>query len=290
MHPFIHPFNPAVNPLWEARSEWEVFKALARIFSEMAKKVFPGPVREIVTTPLLHDTPDELAQPYGRVADWMTGEAEPIPGKTMPHVHVVERDYGAVYEKMTALGPLVAEKPFGVKGIAWSAREEYECLKRLLGTVSDGVAGGCPRLATERDVAEAILTLSSTTNGKMAVKAWAALEQKTALHLRDLAEERAEERFTFDAITAQPKPVITSPAFSGSETGGRRYSPFTTNVEKKIPWRTLTGRQHFYLDHELLLEFGEMLATYKPTLAHTPFLPGQRRPDARGARKWSCST
>ncbi|PTQ51806.1 MAG: Respiratory nitrate reductase alpha chain [Hydrogenibacillus schlegelii] len=280
MHPFIHPFNPAVNPLWEARSEWEVFKALARIFSEMAKKIFPGPVREIVTTPLLHDTPDELAQPYGRVADWKTGEAEPIPGKTMPHVHVVERDYGAVYEKMTALGPLVAEKPFGVKGIAWSAREEYELLKRTLGMATGGTAGGCPRLATERDVAEAILTLSSTTNGKMAVQAWAALEQKTALHLRDLAEERAEERFTFDAITAQPKPVITSPAFSGSETGGRRYSPFTTNVEKKIPWRTLTGRQHFYLDHELLLEFGEMLATYKPTLAHTPFLPGQSRPDA----------
>ncbi|HEY8394027.1 MAG TPA: nitrate reductase subunit alpha [Thermaerobacter sp.] len=278
LHPFIHPFNPAVGPLWEARSEWETFKALARTFSEMARKAFSGPVKDIVITPLLHDTPDELAQPYGRVTDWKKGEAEPVPGRTMPHVHVVERDYGAVYEKMTALGPLIAEKPFGIKGITWSAREEYELLQQTLGTVSEGVARGCPRLTSERDVAETILTLSSTTNGNQAVKAWAALEKRTALSLRDLAEGRREERFTVDAITAQPKPVITSPAFSGSETGGRRYSPFTTNVERKIPWRTLTGRQHFYVDHELFLEFGEMMATYKPPLAPEPFAP-DRRPE-----------
>ena len=30
------------------------------------------------------------------------------------------------------------------------------------------------------------------------------------------------------------KTVITSPAFTGSEKGGRRYSPFTTNVERLI--------------------------------------------------------
>ena len=31
------------------------------------------------------------------------------------------------------------------------------------------------------------------------------------------------------------------------------------------PWRTLTGRQHFYFDHPLYLQYGEHLPCYKPT-------------------------
>jgi nitrate reductase alpha subunit len=45
---------------------------------------------------------------------------------------------------------------------------------------------------------------------------------------------------------------------------GRAYSPFTLNVEDLVPWRTLTGRQHFYLDHQKYLEWGEHLPVYKP--------------------------
>lgn len=279
MHPFIHPFNPAVSPQWESRSDWDIFKELARAFSQMAAHQFNGPQKDIVTTPLLHDSPDELAQPYGLVRDWSKGQCEPVPGKTMPHIHVVERDYASVYEKMISLGPLVKNRPFGTKGIVWSASEEYDRLKRVLGVRrGTGVSEGRPDLSTDRNVAEAILTLSSTTNGKMAVKAWEALEKKTSLHLKDLAEERAEECFTFEEIAARPKTVITSPAFSGSEKGGRRYSPFTTNVERLIPWRTLTGRQQFYIDHEMLREFGETLATFKPPLKHAPFHPNSKRP------------
>jgi nitrate reductase alpha subunit len=52
-------------------------------------------------------------------------------------------------------------------------------------------------------------------------------------------------------------------------TKGRAYSPFTLNVERLIPWRTLTGRQHFYLDHENYLAWGEHLPVYKPKPDHT---------------------
>jgi nitrate reductase alpha subunit len=45
---------------------------------------------------------------------------------------------------------------------------------------------------------------------------------------------------------------------------GRTYSPFSYNVEEMVPWRTLTGRQHFYLDHPGYIQFGEHLPTYKP--------------------------
>ena len=60
--------------------------------------------------------------------------------------------------------------------------------------------------------------------------------------------------------------MITSPEWSGSETGGRRYSPFTINVERLKPWHTLTGRQHFYLDHDWMTELGEGLPVYRPPL------------------------
>jgi nitrate reductase alpha subunit len=41
---------------------------------------------------LLHDTPDEIAQPLGEVRDWRAGECEPVPGRTMPKLLVIERD------------------------------------------------------------------------------------------------------------------------------------------------------------------------------------------------------
>ncbi|AQR78807.1 nitrate reductase subunit alpha [Paenibacillus larvae] len=283
MHPFVHPFNPAVGPQWESKSDWEIFKTLAQSFSELAEIHFDGPQTDVVTVPLQHDTPDELAQPFGKIKDWSKGETEAIPGKTMPKIALVERDYAKVYEKMTALGPLVKEKPYGIHGMSWSAAEEYEKLKKKVGTVKrPGLSEGYPDLSTDRHMAEAILTLSTTTNGRMSVKAWEALERKTNLKLKDLAEDRIEECFTFEEITNQPKTVITSPAFSGSEQGGRRYSPFTTNVERLVPWRTLTGRQHFYIDHEMMMEFGENMAVFKPTLKHTPFHANSKRPEAKG--------
>jgi nitrate reductase / nitrite oxidoreductase, alpha subunit len=281
MHPFVHPFNPAISTPWEAKSDWEIFKVLAKSVSNLACELEMDPMKEVVATPLLHDTPQEMAQPLGQIKDWSKGECEPIPGKTMPQIHVVERDFKLLFEKMTSLGPNIKNLPYGIKGISWSASEEYEKLQKVLGTVDNGGIGdGCPNIETAKSVSEAILTLSSTTNGHMAVKAWEALEKKTDLELVDLAAEREEECFTFAQITAQPKTVITSPAFSGSEKGGRRYSPFTTNVERLIPWRTVTGRQSFYVDHEMMIEFGEAMATFKPILNHKPFK--KNRPEVEG--------
>ena len=35
MHPFIHPLSTAVDPAWESRSDWEIYKGLAKAFSEV---------------------------------------------------------------------------------------------------------------------------------------------------------------------------------------------------------------------------------------------------------------
>ena len=37
MHPFIHPLSEAVDPVWEARSDWEIYKTIAKKFSEAAR-------------------------------------------------------------------------------------------------------------------------------------------------------------------------------------------------------------------------------------------------------------
>ena len=35
MHPFIHPLSAAVDPVWESKSDWEIYKAIAKKFSEV---------------------------------------------------------------------------------------------------------------------------------------------------------------------------------------------------------------------------------------------------------------
>src|SRR5699024_11428593 len=35
MHPFIHPLSAAVDPAWESRSDWEIYKGIAKVFSQV---------------------------------------------------------------------------------------------------------------------------------------------------------------------------------------------------------------------------------------------------------------
>jgi nitrate reductase alpha subunit len=265
LHPFVHAFSPAIAPPWEARTDFDAFHTIAAEFSRLAAKHL-GVRRDVIAVPLLHDTPDELAQPHGRVRDWKAGECEPVPGKTMPKLVVVERDYAAVADKMAAVGPLLDSLGTTVKGVTVVPAAEIDYLRRRNGTVRGGVADGRPSIARDDRFCEAILALSGATNGRLAVEGFRVLERRTGVELADLARERAGDRITFADTQTQPRAVLTSPEWSGTESGGRRYSPFTINVERLKPWHTLTGRQHFYLDHDWMAEFGEQLPTYRPPL------------------------
>jgi len=274
MHPFIHSFNPAIAPPWETRTDFDAFRLIAEDFSRLAA-VRLGTRTDVVAAPLMHDTPDELAQPGGRVLDWRAGECEPVPGVTMPRLVTVERDYGAVADKMAAVGPLVDTLGTAVKGITWVPAAAVDYLRHANGTVRGGAGDGRPSLARDVHLAEAILALSGTTNGQVALQAWEQLERRTGVQLSDLAAERAGERISFADTQVQPRAVITSPEWSGSETGGRRYSPFVVNVERKKPWHTLTGRMHFFLDHDWISEYGEALPGYRPPLAYGRYFGDQ---------------
>lgn len=268
MHPFVHSFNPAIAPPWQTRTDWVAFQTIAETFSRLAEKHL-GTRKDIVATPLLHDTPDELATPHGVVRDWKTGECEPVPGVTMPRLTVVERDYTAIAARMGALGPLADSLGATTKGVTFRVEREVEYLRHKNGTIRGGPADGRPSLVRDIHACEAILALSGTTNGHLATQGFRTLEKRTGRPLADLAAEHEGKQITFADTQSAPVPVITSPEWSGSETGGRRYSPFTINVERLKPWHTLTGRQHFFLDHDWMAELGEQLPVFRPPLNMT---------------------
>lgn len=281
MHPFIHPFNPAVDPLWESKSDWDIYKTLAKSVSDLAKTHMKGTFKDVVTTPLAHDSKQEISTPYGIVKDWSKGEIEAIPGKTMPGFAVVERDYTAIYDKYVSVGPLLEKGKVGAHGVSFSVKEQYDELKIMLDTWEDDtVKNGLPRMDTARKVADVILNVSSASNGKVSQKSYDDLEEQTGMTLKDISSERASEKITFQNITAQPREVIPTAVFPGSNKLGRRYSPFTTNIERLVPFRTLTGRQSYYIDHEVFLQFGENLPIYKPTLP--PMVFGTKDKNIKG--------
>jgi nitrate reductase alpha subunit len=267
MHPFIHPLSKATDPAWESRSDWDIYKGIAKKFSEISEGNL-GVERDIVTVPILHDTPGEMAQPFD-VVDWKHGECDLLPGKTAPNMVVVERDYPATYRKFTSLGPALEKLGNGGKGISWNTDEELELLAKLNYTVNDGgISQGQPKIETAIDAAEVILSLAPETNGNVAVKAWEALGKFTGLDHKHLALPKQDEKIRFRDLQAQPRKIISSPTWSGLEDEHVSYNAGYTNVHELIPWRTITGRQQFFQDHKWMQAFGEQMTSYRPPI-HT---------------------
>ncbi|HTN49218.1 MAG TPA: nitrate reductase subunit alpha [Burkholderiaceae bacterium] len=258
MHPFIHPLSAAVDPVWHSRSDWEIYKGFAKAFSEVCVGHL-GVEKEVVLTPLMHDTPAELAQPF-EVKDWKKGECDLVPGKTAPQIAVVERDYPNVYRRFTSLGPLMGKVGNGGKGIAWNTQTEVQQLGELNGVDEDGR----PRIVSDVDACEVILQLAPETNGHVAVKAWQALSKATGREHAHLALHREDEKIRYRDVLAQPRKIISSPTWSGLESEKVSYNAGYTNVHELIPWRTLTGRQQFYQDHPWMIAFGEGFSSYRP--------------------------
>jgi nitrate reductase alpha subunit len=262
MHSFIHPLSAAVPPVWEAKSDWAIFREIAKSTSDTAKKHLPHVMKDIVNLALMHDSKAEIAQ--ADVKDWSKGECEMIPGKTMHNIAFVERDYTDIYNKFISLGPN-ARNGMNAHGNSFECADFYESLledKNHLQTVK-GVE--YPSLKEDLEAVNAILHLSSITNGELAHRAYKDAEKRTGLTLTDISADFKNVKLSYADLQAKPTRYISSPVWSGIMANGRAYSGFTYNVERLVPWRTLTGRQHFYLDHELYIKFGENLPTYKPT-------------------------
>jgi nitrate reductase alpha subunit len=177
MHPFVHAFTPAIDPPWEAKSDFDLFHSIAEEFSRMAATHL-GTRRDLVSVPLQHDTPGETAQSGGIVRDWSRGDVAPIPGKTMPQFTVVDRDYTAIADKLAAVGPLADSLGFTIKNVTYDVHHEVDRLGQKNGVMLGGAANGRPALDTDVKMAEAILTFSGTTNGELAAQGFRTLERR----------------------------------------------------------------------------------------------------------------
>ncbi|MDH3649758.1 MAG: molybdopterin-dependent oxidoreductase, partial [Saprospiraceae bacterium] len=264
LHSFIHPLGQAIAPVWESKSDWEIFKLLAKATSEQATKYFAEPQKDVVIAPIAHDSAGEISQP--EIKDWYKGECEAIPGKTMHKIAVVDRDYTKIYEKYISLGDGIRNNGLGAHGNHYMCEDVFdEMLESNHFPVENSNGQIRPSIKEDEWASNAVLHLSSLTNGKLTVRAYKNAEKKVGLKLNDLAGGSEDVRITYQDLLAQPRRYNTSPLWSGIMTDGRAYAPYTYNVERLVPWRTLTGRQHFYLDHELYIAYGEHLPTYKPS-------------------------
>ena len=157
-HSFVHPFNKVLDPLFESRTDWDIFSALAKKIEEVALRRKLPPYKD-----------DELG--------WT-------------------RDFTSFHRQ-------------------WSG---------------DG------KIATDEAAANFILANAEETKG-----------------------------MTFAGLQAHPlRFVNTDPHVWNSDVEpGIAYTPFKHQVEKKKPWRTLVGRQQFYIDHPWFLDLGEELPVSK---------------------------
>ena len=264
MHSFIHPLSEAVPPVWEAKTDWDIFANIAKATSEVAKTHMPDVIKDVVTIPLDHDTPDEISQPT--IKDWYKDECEAIPGKTMHKIVVQERDYTKIYDKYITLGRRVRDNGLGAHGNSYKVDDFYDKMiesNHFATETIDGVK--YPSLKEDVSAINAVLNLSSVTNGKLAVRAYENAEKKTGLDLSNIVKHKEGVRMQYKDLQKAPHRYHSSPVWSGLMMDDRAYSAYTYNIEKMVPWRTLTGRQHTYLDHESYIAFGENLPTYKPS-------------------------
>ncbi|MGH9402539.1 MAG: nitrate reductase subunit alpha [Terriglobia bacterium] len=263
LHSYLHPFGAAVPPCWESKSDWDIFRGLAAKVSDLASAHFPVPFRDIVLTPLLHDTPDEITQP--EVRDWTKGECEPVPGKTMPHISIVGRDYVNLAHQFNSLGPGIKEHGVEDHGVEIEVGDLYDEFAKTV-PAYEWNGQKYPSLADVLHAANAVLFFAPESNGEVSYRGFKAREREVGLPLADLADGQRNTRYNFDDLVSQPRRILTSPCWSGIVNNGRAYSGYVMNVERLVPWRTLTGRQHFYLDHQAYRDFGESFATFKPRI------------------------
>jgi len=181
----------------------------------------------------------------------------------MPNFKVAVRDLSNIYNRFISLGHGIKKTGLGMHGLTYAVDDIYdEYIKTSNKETWDGK--DFISLAKDKDACNYILHFACETNGELAYRAFENESKKTGLDLVHLAEPNRNVRTTFDDIITGPRRLHNSPFWTGEMNNGRAYSSYVMNNESRIPWRTLTGRQHFYLDHEAYIAYGENLPTHKP--------------------------
>ena len=146
----------------------------------------------------------------------------------------------------------------------WGLDQEIEELAELNGTMKEGVAQGRPKMDSDIAAANMIMRVSPETNGSLAYNSWDFVEKQSGVPCKQLSEEHRGDKLTFFDLQIQSRKTFTAPDWSGTENDEIPYIAFWQNINLNLPWRTLTGRQHFYQDHEWMRAFGQEFPQYRP--------------------------
>ena len=210
MHPFIHPFNPATDPAWEARTNWDQFKAIRPEVLELAGKHL-GVRKDMVATALLHDTPGEIGQPFGEVETGAGATRNPYPARRC----LISRSWSGLSRHLQDVLPRSA--PTSPSPAAWARRVCRGRARR--NTVARRVSAwfpsrasseGMPRIDNAKDACEIMLALSPESNGDVGVRSWAGLEKADRFQAQRSFRPVQDQHLTFEGITARPQKGFTS--------------------------------------------------------------------------------
>ncbi len=254
MHPFIHPLSAAVDPAWEAKSDWEIYKEIANVFSTVCVGHLDAET-DVVLLPLQHDSAGELSQPFD-VVDWHKGECDLIPGKTAPP----SRSSSAI-----TLPPTSASLPWARCWISWATAVKASAGKRRMRSISSANSITSSPTARQRPPAHRQRHRRHGSDPQPGAgnqrpgggQGLAGAGEFTGRDHTHLAINKEDEKIRFRDIQAQPRKIISSPTWSGTESEHVSYNAGYTNVHELIPWRTLSGRQQLYQDHPWMRAFGE---------------------------------
>jgi nitrate reductase alpha subunit len=230
MHPFVHSFNPAIAPPWQTKTDWETWKTIARRLLGVGRR--PPRHSARMSSPSRCGTTLPRQWPPSTVWCETGGPARSIRSRARlcPVLAVAERDFPAIYDKM------IVDRPADGEGRACSPRALPYDVKREIEHPAaaqwDVRRWWSRRRATEasrptysvgrRDPASCRGRPTATSSTQGFKMSWrSAPGMKLA---RSGRPSTRASRSPSPTPRLAPVPVITSPEWSGSESGGRRYS------------------------------------------------------------------
>ena len=81
-----------------------------------------------------------------------------------------------------------------------------------------------------------------------------------------MAKASEHEKSALMTLLPNPEKSFQVPHGQGLESDKVSYNAGYTNVHELIPWRTITGRQQFYVEHPWIQAFGEQMQQYRPSI------------------------
>ncbi len=269
MHPFVHAFNAGDRAAVGSEQRLGHLHAHRRGPSPALAARHLGVRRDLVAAPLMHDTPDEIAQPGAECAIGSSASAS----RPRPHDAPACSSSSAITPpsaaQLAALGPLLEQLGSDARAPAGSRSRRSRELAPKNGLVRGGPADGRPVAEPESNTPAR--RSSPSPERRTAGSRWRASARSRsapAFPLADLAElSRAGDRITLADAQVQPPDrdhlagVVRD---RGATVVATRRSRSTSSGRK--PWHTLSGRQQLYVDHPWMLELGEGLPAFRPPL------------------------